>query len=137
MGPSSRSAVIGAVTDITFGCPARRVARALGAEKDVTVYRYILGRSPSFFRLASSCLGVPHIADTFYIFYNNVTGKVMDSGDRALASAMKSAWHAFARGESPTLPSSFSTRAWPTWDNANEETFFFNEEPTVIANYDE
>ena len=127
--PSPRSAVIGASTDIIFGCPTRRVTGAV----QPSAYRYVLGRSPLFFRF-DKCFGVPHTADTFYVFYNNITGRAMDKGDKTVASAMMSSWFAFARGEKPTFPSGFGSQPWPMWSNA-AQSFWFAEAPHIESGF--
>ena len=129
---SWRSAVIGASTDMVFGCPTRRAS--LAAASGSPVYRYMLGRTPKFFRVAK-CFGVPHTSDTFYVFYNNVTGKVMDDGDRVVANAMMSSWFAFARGEAPALPDGFGSGPWPKWNNSTDQTLFFDEKPRIEVDY--
>jgi len=126
--PSQRSAVIGASTDIVFGCPTRRATRAMAPQ--ASAHRYILDRSPLFFRF-DKCLGVPHIADTFYVFYNNITGHAMDKGDKTVADAVMASWFDFARGEEPSFPPGFSSQPWPRWDNKTEPSFWFAEEPHV------
>jgi len=132
--PSSRSAVIGAVTDVVFSCPTRQVSHSLASAGGKPVYQYLLARSPRFFRIGS-CIGVPHIADTFYVFYNDVIGSMMDKGDKIVAGAIRSSWEAFARGDDPTFPANFSNEAWPKWDDSEEKTFVFDESPKVLAKY--
>jgi len=125
---SWRSAAIGASTDILFGCPTRHISRV--AATTSKVYRYLLGRAPKFFRF-DKCLGVPHVSDTFYTFYNNVTGKAMDSGDKIVADAVMGAWYSFAQGEEPELPG----KAWPVFEQDKEEFLRIDTDLQVEAGY--
>eukprot|EP00931_Biecheleriopsis_adriatica_P006268 TRINITY_DN107694_c0_g1_i1.p1 TRINITY_DN107694_c0_g1~~TRINITY_DN107694_c0_g1_i1.p1 ORF type:complete len:578 (-),score=89.93 TRINITY_DN107694_c0_g1_i1:253-1986(-) len=132
---SWRSATIAAISDVIFGCPTRRVAKTTASVSDskAKVYRYLLGRSPWFFH-ADKCLGVPHIADTFYVFYNDLIGKAMSDDDRKLATAMSKAWFSFARGEEPELPAGFSTQPWPAVDHS-EALLWLDVVPHIEASY--
>lgn len=131
--PNIRSAVISASSDIFFGCTTRSVVEtsaAAGSE----VYRYVLARSPLFFRF-DKCLGVPHVADTFYVFYNDVIGKAMDEDDHQVAMAIQSSWTSFARGEGPRLPEGYSSLEWPRWNSTAQQTFWFDMSPRIEQGY--
>lgn len=131
--PSIRSAVISASSDILFGCTTRSVL-ATSAAAGSEVYQYVLARSPAFFRF-DKCLGVPHIADTFYVFYNDVIGKAMDEGDHQVAMAMQSSWTSFARGGSPGLPKGYSSVEWPGWNGTAQQSFWFDTSPRIEQGY--
>jgi len=123
--PSQRGAVIGLTTDLVFSCTTQVAADTFSSVPKASVYRYLLARSPRLFRLAGSCLGVPHAVDTFYMFMvpslpdGLVSSALFDKEDRALADSMASAWWSFVRSGSPALPGD-TAQPWPRYESSGK-----------------
>jgi len=110
------SAVMAAMTDTVFTCPARRIAGVV-SNSGKAAYRYLFSRAPKIMQ-ADKCLGVPHAADLMLLFYKafpaNAARFILgDATEQALASATVSAWGSFLRNGTPE-----PVLDWHSWNNS-------------------
>lgn len=115
--PSPRWAWIDLLSDATFTCPARRIARAKAAGGSAPVYRYWFTKDPE--GLSGRTYGATHGLELVYVFQQldgveAETGYEASAADRAVEAAMGGAWAALAEGAGPDgahLPVS-----WPVYE---------------------
>lgn len=105
--PSPRDALISVVTDVRFGCPVRRIARAAEASQGKQVYRYLFTASRESGTQAGR--GAYHGAEVPFVFHT-LTGPT--ASESVLQDAVVGYWTRFAESGNPKG----NGTSWPKYE---------------------
>ena len=117
-----KKALIRLTTDVTWTCPARRLARSVNDHQTPPVFRYYftwVGPGPGGAMVgATHGLEIPFVFGTF-----SALGYTPSAQDRALSAAMQGYWFRFiATGD----PNGAGALPWPTYDSATDPYLRFD-----------
>ena len=116
-----RDAYVAFASDLKYGCPARRIARALSGSQQESVYRYVFSHVADNAPPEVQALGARHAADTPYVFDKvQSAGYEVSDAERRLVEAFGRYFAAMATAGSPADP---AAPAWPRYDG--NDTFLW------------
>jgi para-nitrobenzyl esterase len=126
---SPREAWIAITTDVSFTCPARRIAVAAASANTAPVYRYFFSKPPT--GPSGAAYGAWHGLELTYVFQHiddvvEATGYNAEPADYALEAGFGGAWRALAANGSPDAAELGVT--WPTYDASIDPFLEFGEE---------
>ena len=118
-------------TDVSRGCPTRRIANLQAVRTPVYrwLYTHAYEDDPFFTDLRAS-----HILEDQFIWGADVLefGHVFTPGEQALSSRMTSYWANFAKTGNPNGP---GLPAWPQYNTTTEPTLTLDNQSAVVTGY--
>jgi para-nitrobenzyl esterase len=106
-----RKALIALATDVNFGCPARRIARAAAGSQTSPVYRYLF--SHGLDGGIAAPLGAFHALELYFVFQQpKVEIYDMSANELALSHEMLGYWSRFAVTADPN---DIAAAPWPAY----------------------
>jgi para-nitrobenzyl esterase len=125
-----RWAAVAASTDMSFTCPARRIARAAAAN-GVPTHRYLYTHVRDYGSL--SFLRAFHAAELAFVFrtydLDPMGHYVATLGEMNLSSQIQGYWSSLAKSGDPN-PSTFAL-PWPQYERASEQLLVLDEAPIL------
>jgi len=120
------------ITDQSISEPNRALAR-MHAARGAPVFVYHFSYVPAATRATS--FGMPHAAETAYVFNSPRAGTPFDDEGKAIAQAANRYWAAFAKTGDP---GSAGGARWPKFDTADEALLEFGHDgvPAVRKHFD-
>ena len=130
--PSPRAAMVALLSDTKFNCSARKALRALTAAQDEPVYQYSFAKVPDSSTGAQRTLGAVHGIELIYVF--DAFSSTAGIKDKAVITAVASAWGALASGGNPNAGGGLPV-TWAPYELTTESHLRFGDTITRGDHY--